>query len=309
MVNQFSASQGAMQRDTYIDNIDASVELLWMRRDRFAGVLSQFFNDQNADSISWRVSNVSAIVGMPRENEDTDDLPYVQSAPGFAKTFTLVPYRSAVRVTDTMILADRKNKIVAMTGGLIKSSMRRLEYFRAGIINGAFSGTSGADDLSLCNDSHPHENPEAGTWDNLGTGALTGPNLQALRLIGQNMTNEIGAPDSATILKVLIPTALEQTLEELITSTLRAQDSLNANTVLINRLQPVVSPFLTSTTAYFGFADREDEEKGLHEIYLKRPNLSNTGNNPVDIPIDKRIKFITKLGFTTSKNIIGSDGT
>jgi len=309
MANQFSASQGIMQRDTYISNIDAAIEALWMRKDREAGVLGQFFNDQNADSISYKVSNVSAIVGMPRENEDTDDLPYVQSAPGFVKTFTLVPYRSAIRVTDTMLLSDRQNKIVAMTGGLIKSAMRRIEYLRAAILNDCQSGTSGADSLSLVNNSHPHENPEAGTWDNLGTGALTGANLQALRLLGQNMTNEIGAPDPATLKTLVVPTALEQKALELTGSALRAEDSLNGDTVLINQLKVVVSPFLTSTTAYLAFADRMDEEKGLHEIYLKRPDLSNVGNNSVDVPIDKRVKFIVKAGFTTSKNVYQSAGT
>jgi hypothetical protein len=70
-----------------------------------------------------------------------------------------------------------------------------------------------------------------------------------------------------------------------------------------------VSPHLSSSTAYFGFGDKTGEDKGLLEMYLLRPNLANLGNNPVDIPIDKRVKMIVKVGFTVSKNAYGSAGT
>ena len=309
MANDYT-DVGIFERDGRIDNLDRSIELLWERRDEHAGVLGQFFNDQMAESMSYKLSSVSSVVGMPVENEDTEEAPYVTSAPGFDKTFTLVPYRLFVRVTGTMLLADRFNNIVAQTGGLITSSMRRIEYLRAGTFTNAFTGTAGADGKPLVGDDHPQEDNRATNWDNEGTGALTGANLQALVLLGQNMTNEIGAPDPVDIKKLLVPTALRQKALELTGSVLAAEVSTNTKTVIIGGIEVVTSPHLTgSATAYFGFGDREGENKGLHEIYLMRPELANTGNNPVDIPIDKRIKFITQVGFTTSRNVIGSLGT
>jgi len=308
-VLKYSSATGAMTRDDYVDNLDRSIELLWMRRDESKGVLSQFFDVQDTESDSFKVSSVSSVVRMPVENEDTEELPYVQPAPGYSKTFTLVNYRVAIRVTDTLIRSDRFGRIVAMCGGLMKSADRRLEYLRASIFNNAFTGTDGADAFSLCYDSHPNEDPQSGNWDNLGTGALTGANLQALRLLASKMENEIGAPDECMLKTLLVPPDLEQKAQELTTASLTAETALNTPTVLIKNLQVVKSPHLTSTTAYFGIGDRAGENKGIHELYLMRPELANVGNNPVDIPIDKRVKFIVKMGFTTSRNVYGSAGT
>ena len=309
MSNKYTGAQGIMDVDTYIDNLNRAIELLWMRKDQQKGVLAKFFNAMDVESLSYTISSVGQTVRMPVENNDTEELPYVEPAPGISKTFTLVNYRVGIRVTDTMLRADRFGKIVSMTGGLVTSAERRLEYLRAAIINAAFTGTAGEDSLSLCNDSHTQYDPGASTWDNKGTGALTGANLQALRLLGQKMTNEIGAPDAVTLQELLVPPDLEQKARELTTATLTAETSLNTPTVLIKNLGVTVSPHLSSTTAYFGFGDKTGEEKGLLEMYLLRPNLANLGNNPVDIPIDKRVKMIVKVGFTVSKNVYGSAGT
>jgi len=308
-VYKYSGAQGIMDIDTYVDNLDRAIELLWMRKDSHKGVLAKYFDAQDVESISTSVSSVGQTVRMPVENNDTEELPYVQPAPGKKMTFTLVNYRVGIRVTDTMIRADRFGKIVGMCGGLVMSAERRLEYLRAAILNGAFSGTAGEDSLALCYDTHPDYDPGASTWDNLGTGALTGPNLQALRLLGQKMTNEIGAPDQVTLMDLCVPPDLEQKAKELTTATLTAENSLNTPTVLIKNMGVTVSPHLTSTTAYFGFGDKTGEDKGLLEMYLMRPSLANLGNNPVDIPIDKRVKMICKVAFTRSKNVYGSAGT
>lgn len=308
-VNKYSAGQGVMDVDTYIDNLNRAIELLWMRKDTQKGVLSKYFDAQDVESLAYTISSVGQTVRMPVENNDTEELPYVQPAPGRSKTFTLVNYRVGIRVTDTMIRSDRFNRIVAMTGGLVTSAERRLEYLRAAILNGAFTGTDGEDSFSLCYDSHTQYDPGAAVWDNLGTGALTGANLQALRLLGQKMTNEIGAPDATTLRDLCVPPDLEQKAQELTTATLTAETSLNTPTVLIKNMGVTVSPHLTSTTAYFGFGDRTGEDKGLLEMYLLRPNLANLGNNPVDIPIDKRVKMIVKVGFTISRNVIASAGS
>jgi hypothetical protein len=308
-VNQFSAAQGAMDENTYLDLLDKSIELLWMRRDESPSVLGQFFDAQDTESLSIKISNVGSELPMPRENSDTEELPYAAPAPGRDMSFSLVNYRLAVQVTDTMIKADRFGKIVQMAGGLINAADRRLEYLRAGIINGAFASTTGADGSYLCADAHYQVAPDAGTWDNLGTGALTGANLQALCLLAANMTDALGNPVSREIGKMLVPTALKQKALELTTATLTAETSLNTPTVIIKGTPVVVSPHLTSATAYFGFANAVGEEKGLLEFYLMRPSMANVGNNPVDIPIRKRVKFICKMGGYEGKAIYGSAGT
>jgi len=308
MANYF-AKPGVVERAVYVDNLDRSIEALWMRRDEHAGVLGQFFDAKDTESISFKVSSVGTALTLPKKSEDTDQLPQAQPATGYDKTITQAVYRLGIRVTDTFIRADRFNRAVEMSGGLIKSAMRKMEYLRADIFNNAFTGTSGADSLSLCNDSHPHENPEAGTWDNNGTAAaLSGTSLQALRLLGDKMTNEQGDPDPVMAEKLLVPPDLRQKALELVGSPKRAEDALNGVTVIIGDFEVVVSPFLSSTTAFFLIGDRSGWDKGLHELYLLRPSLDDVGDATADIPISKRVKMITAVDYTISKNVFGNAG-
>lgn len=309
MPNQF-AKPGVMVPQTYADNLDAAIELMWMRRNEFAGELGQFFEPISAESTSFKMSSVSSVLGLVRENEDTDAMPYDQPAPGYDTTFSLVNYRLAVRVTDTMLRADRQGKIMAMVQGLPKSIMRKKEYLRAAIFANAFTSGTGGDGSYLCYDSHAHENPEAGTWDNLGTGALTYGNLQALRLLQDKMTNEGGFSDPVVSQKLLIPPDLRQKAEELIGATLMPENALNQPVTLIKDIQIVVGHFLTSTTAYFVFGDLQGDNKGLYDVSLLDENLADCkpSDNP-DIVWAKRAKMIWTTGFTCGKNIAGSTGS
>lgn len=308
MANQFS-KVGYVIPQTYVDNLDAAVEYMWMRRDEFAGELGEFFEPIQADSTAFKMSSVSSVLGLVRESEDTADLPYDIPAPGYDKTFNLVNYRLAVRVTDTMVRADRQGKIMAMVQGLPKSIMRKKEYLRAAIFANAFTSGTGGDGQYLLANSHPHENPEAGTWDNLGTGALTYGNLQALRLLLDNMTNEGGYPDPVKGMTLVVPTALRQKAEELVGATFNPENALNQPVTLIKDLRIVVGHFLTSTTAYFLCGDMTGDNKGMYEVSLLDENLADCkpSDNP-DIVWAKRAKMIWTCGFNTSKNITGSTG-
>ena len=308
MANHF-AQPGIIQRDVYVDLLDKSMDLVWLRKDRHEGNLSQFFSKLRADSMSYKISSVGQSLRLPKENEDTAPMPYATPATGYDKNLTLVPYRLAVRVTDTMRRADRFGKVPGMLGGLPKAAMRKLEYLRASIINNAFTGTAGADGKPLVGDDHPHENNEAGTWDNEGTGALTHGNLQTLRLLADKQDNEHGYPDPVMLRNLLLSPDLRQKAEELVGAKLMPENALNQPNVLIRNLNIVVSPFMSSTTAYFGFGDLDGEEKGIYEVYLMDPEIAKNSPTNAHILFDRVIKFIVKMGFSASKNVYGSVGT
>lgn len=292
--------------------LDLQIETMWNRRDEFSGVLSKYFMEETKDGgLSHVISSVGSAAPLPQKNEDTEALPYYTTAPGFKKTFTLISYRLGIRVTDTQLKADRFDKTAFMTTGQIKGAMQKDEFLYAGVFNGAFTGTDGADSLSLCSSSHPHENADAGTWDNSGTGALTGESLQELRLLAAKMTNERGNPDPVMLTDLLVPPDLEQKALELTQSTLRAEDALNGKTVLIGSLNVVVSPYLglSSAVQFFGIGNRESYDKGLHKFTLIPWNLKDNNPSNADIVIDKRIKGVHAIGFTTSKNVYGSTGS
>ena len=309
MPNYFS-SAGVIDRSTYPDLLNKAIDVVWTARNQIAGnVLGQFFDTDTKDSgLSHVISYVTSHLPLPVENEDTDALPNFTPAPGYDKTITLINYRSGIRVTDTMVRADRFDKIMAMTKGQIVSAARLDEYLRAAIFNNAFTGTAGADSLSLANDSHPCENTEAGTWDNSGTGALSGPNLQALRLLMRKAVDAQGDPDWVNPMTLLVPEDLEQKADELTGASDKPEGMLNDPNVLIPSLKVVVSPYLSSALYYYLIGDKQGYEKGLHEVVLEDWNLKENTPQNADIVLDKRIKAIKAFDFTVSRNVYASTG-
>ena len=304
-----SQAEGAISIDSQIDLLDKSIETIWMQRNEFTGVLAQFFMKmQGQGGVDMKMSNVGSTLPLPIKNEDNEALPYFNPPAGFDKTYTYVNYRSGIRVLRSALESDRFSKVMSMVTGQAKSAFRLDEYLRAGIFDNAFTGTSGADSLSLCNGSHPNEASETGTWDNSSTGALSGPNLQALRLKGANMTDAQGDPDPLMVQKLLVQPALEQKAKELVNSTKDAETALNTETQLITTLDVVVSPYLSSTTQYFLIGDRQGEGKGLFEIVLSDWNVGDNSPANRDIVVDKRVRGRKVIDFHTSRNVIGSTG-
>ncbi len=301
---------GILSRDAAPDLLKRDFDIMWMQRNEVGGaVLGQFFGIEPKNSgLTHTISSVTSQLPLPQENSDTDALPYYTPAPGHDKSIVLIEYASGIRVTDTMIRADRYDKIKGMMSGQIKSAMRLDEYARASIFDNAFTGTDGADDKALCDDSHPNEEISTGTWDNKGTGELTAPNLHALRLLARKMTDAQGDPEWKTPTKIVIPEDLEQAALELSTSEGKPGTALNDPNVLIKGLMPVVSPYLSSAAQYFLMCEADEYEKGLVEVQLV--DWFEFDNSPANgrIVIDKGIKAIKAFSFTKSRAIFGSTG-
>lgn len=309
MSNYFSAT-GTLDRTAAPDLLNKQIDVMWMQRDIIAGnVLGQFFDKETKDSgLTHVISSVTASLPLPGEVEDTENLPYVTPAPGFDKTITLVNHAAGIRVTRTMLKADRFDKIVGMAKGQITSAMQKDEYARASILNNAFTGDDGADGKDLIDDDHPCENDAAGTYDKKGTGALSGPNLHALRLLARKMVNAQGNPYPVTPKALLVPEDLEQVALELTKSDGKPATALNDPNVLINGLPVIVSPYLSSAAQYYLFGDLPNYEKGLCEISLMDWQISDNNPNRASIVIDKEIAAIKAWSFTVSRNLFGSTG-
>ena len=310
----YGARTGILDRNSWVLQLQKDIDLMWTRRWRFSGVLKQFFETitmGGGNGLTYKMNSAGSIIGLPQENDDTDQMPFDAPVSGFEKEFLLVNYRLALQATDTLRRTERYSKLAQGLGGLIKSAMTMEEYQRASVFNNAFSGTAGADSLALCANSHPHVRDENGTWDNLGTGVLTGANLHALELLGRKLTNEGGYPDPLTCKTLLVPPENKQKAHELTAVTgvrSKPETALNDPNVIIAAFNVVDSPYLTNTDDFFLIGDREGDEKGLYEVEVMAADLSDIGDATVDVPIRKRIKQIRAFGYSTSQNVLGSAG-
>ena len=305
----FSAT-GMVDRDAAPALFTRDFDVIWAQRNELAGVtLAQYFQKEMKESgLTHTITSVTSQLALPHESSDTAALTYFTPAPGLPKTIVLITYRAGIRVTETAVLADRYDKIMGMVSGGIKAAGRLDEYMRAAIFDGGFTGTAGSDSLPLCSNSHPHENLEAGTYDNLGTGALTGPNLHVLRLLARRMTDPQGDPDWRVANGVLIPPELEEDAMVLVTSDGKPGGDLNDPNVLIKGLPLTVSPYLSNTDQYFLTTEEADYDKGLHEVVLQDWRAADNSPVSASIVFDKEIKATKAFAFTRTKSIFGSTG-
>jgi len=294
--------------------LNKQFDVVWMQKNELSGVvLAKYFDVQNKSAgLNHKISSVTSQLPLPVENEDTEAMPYAVSAPGFDKDITLNEYRLAVRGTRLMMEADRFGRIMQMASGLAKSAARLDEYRRASVYNTAFTSDAGADRKDLCGDDHPSENPEREDWDNKGTGALSGPNLQALRLIARNMIDAQGDPDWKNPTDLLVPNALEQKARELtgfggVRS--KPEGALNDPNVFLQAFNVVVSPYLSSDLQHYLIdPSGSGEEKGLLEVVLSPWSEASVNDSNPDIIFNKRIRAVKNLDFTSTKLIVGSTG-
>ncbi len=284
-------------------------DMIWMRRDQAEDlVLGQFFDVVTKDSgVTHSIQSVGSAAPQPVFVNDGEPLPYYNTPMGFPKTITLATSKLAVRVTKGLIQSQRWPVVVGMMSGMVKAGMRNDEYNRAAILNSGFTGTSGADGKALFADDHPQENSDAGTWDNLYSGAFTLDGFHAARLLARNMTNERGNPDMVNPNTVLVPNALERKAKEYVAEGKGVPDSnFNQPNVLLPLFgKPVVSPYLTSTTKFFIFGDRPKYESGLLEVVLSAwEEITNTPHDGT-VLMDKQLRATKAFAFTTSRNTFG----
>ena len=301
---------GNFDLQSHVPLLDKSIDLVWNRRDQIEVFLKRFFKQTKATGgTEYKIDSISSLIGLPRVNEDSDDLPRLVSAPGFGATYTFINYRSGLQVTRAIVESDRFGQIMESASGLAKSAVRKDEFLRANPLNNGFSSQTTADGVALFSNSHLQENPEIANGDNLGTGALSGPNLQAIRLVLKQHVNEIGVSDPVKAMVLLVTENDEQKALELTRAPKRAEDNLNAPTVLIGSLEVVVSTFLTDADAFFLMGDRTGNQMGLHEITLAPWTIANNRPANVDIVLDKRIRARKVIATHDWRNLAGSQGS
>jgi len=307
------AKLGIVDRKQYADQLSRDFDLMWLRSNEEISETEDMvvrWDVANGTGDNIKIGNTGSALQLPVKNEDTDAKPFAQPAPGYNKTITLYPYRQFVRVTDNMMRMQRYNMVSGMVSGMPNAAKAKRELLRVALWNGAFSGTDGSDSFSLCYDSHPHENPEMGTWDNLTTGPLGVDNLHAARLLGQKMKNEWGRPMPVKHTMLAIPPDLERTAQEIRIAKFNPENALNQPNVLITDLSYKVVHNFSSTTAWFVYAKPANKEEfGIYEAVLMDPSVDDDEPGNVDIVWQKRIKFIVGYGFTRTKYVIGSAGT
>jgi hypothetical protein len=118
--------------------------------------------------------------------------------------------------------------------------------------NGAFTGTSGPDSLSLCNTAHPYAPDDATTQSNSGTTAMSPTAIEATRRIAHtSIFNDRGELASINYDTILCAVNLEETAWEIINSKGKVDTANNNRNFHYGRYKLAVWDRLTDTNNWF----------------------------------------------------------
>lgn len=273
---------------------------------------ARFFSMRDTNLISYTEGQVSSVLDVPQRNEDTDRIPILSPAEGYAKTFTNVQRRSGIYVTERAVRTQKTKMITQMMTGLPNSALRLEELAMAKLFNDGFATETTGDGSFVFAADHYYEDPQFGQYTNLGTaGAFSTSSFLEGWLNFQNRKNEKGFADFMIPAEVYYPPAAHEAVMKVHGSELYPQNSLNAKMpALFGAFEPVIGHWLTSSTAWFIHAKVDDMDKGMLFVWELRPNYASTsdGTNP-DIIMGKRLKMAFSYGALHGKDWFANSGT
>ena len=301
---------GILGRDSYADLLDKSMDVVVNRASRVPVQSAQFFTTDRASTMTHKRTEVGNVLDLPVKSEDTDDMPRVQPAPGYDKSFTLVNYRSSIEVTRTLVETDQKGKIRFMMSGLMDSVRRKVEYMLSNVVIDGPS-TAGADGSYLFADDHYYADAAHGTWSNSETSALlTSAAVSTMRTNMRKRKNEKGMVSPIKLKRLVVPPALQRKADQIVGSSKVPEDSLNAEQALPD-LSVVTWDYLTSDDAWYGWGDLDEALWGLVYVVRVAPNIAplSGGDTSTDVIWGRRVRFSVAAGGTVVRNMHYNQGT
>lgn len=195
---------------------------------------------------------VSAIGGMSDVEDFDGQIAYDSVGQLYDKTFTFPEKAKGFKVErklyddDLFGIMDRRPWQMAI------AIARSREKQGAGIFNGAFVGTGGADSQPLCSASHPYSPDDATTQSNAGSTALSPAAVEATRRIGHtSIYTDRGELVLINYDSILCTINNEETAWEIINSTGKVDTADNNPNFHKGRYQLAVWDRLTDSNNWF----------------------------------------------------------
>jgi len=213
---------------------------------------------------------------LPRKSEDTDQMPFVTPVPGFDVSISVVNFRLAIQVEQSMIEDQIHPVVKKMMSGLLRSGKLNIEYGIADKMNNLTSTDAayvGADGVAVASSTHPFARRETGTWSNLESAtALTTTNLFTAMKNLRNRTDEFGYKKVIMTRQLVGPVDLLKKMAEIKESKLIPENALNTANTQTDWTWSVYD-YLTDTNAWFLLGDRPADENGLIFVQKVAPNI------------------------------------
>jgi len=290
------------------DALDKTIDALRIRFNKTPMQMAELFRVAKAKANTYYESTYGDELDLPRQNSDSDKIPFLTPVNGFKKQFTVTQYRSGVQVERAMPESELIPVARRMMGGLMKSARLQKEYAMADIWNNLTATGSylGADGVAIVADNHPYPDSLAGTWSNLeSAGDLTYANFTTARKNLRKRKNAKGQGMGIAPRQLIVPIDKEKEARTVMGSELVPGSANNDLNVWQNLVSIKVVDYLTSTTQWTLKGDVGDEYCGFLWIEDVPASIAPTtgADRSTDIIWGERLRARFAVGATVDNNI------
>ena len=178
---------------------------------------------------------------------------YDKANQGYKTTYTHVEFSRGFTVERKLVDDDQYNIISKMPANLAIGAYRKREIDAASVFNNAFSSSyTGADSVSLCNDSHPLSPVNSTVVDNAGSTALSYSAVLATRQLMRAYVDDRNQLIPINPNMLIVPPELEDTAIDIVKTVGEPSTADNSvNAVREHGIDYVVWDYLTDSNNWF----------------------------------------------------------
>lgn len=227
--------------------------LIWDEFTREKDAIPEIFNMEDTDKWGEQDLTMAGIKPAVAKGE-SENVTFDAPIEGFATTYIPIEYSIAVSFSQNLIEDDRLGLVKGTYSSLGLAMYQTRQIVAFNILNNGFSDT-GPDSASLFNSSHTMIGGH--TYGNRPSTdvALSIAGLREMEIDMMRQVNHRNINISVMPATLVVPPELKHTALELTKSQDRPDTDNRATNVHYGLYKVVVSPYLTSTTAWYSFTN------------------------------------------------------
>ncbi len=249
--------------------------------------------------------------GTMAEKPQAQPLNYDEAFEGFVTRYVYITYAMAYRVSKEMMVEDALAIIPRLPQALAYSARQTVELRVWDILNLGFTaGIIGGDGQPLFSAVHPLKSGPVYS-NSLGAVPLSPTAIQSAILNGFDLlVDDRNLPIVRTAKFLTVPPQLEKSALEIIKSQYVPFAADNQVNIQYERLQVVVSRYLTSTTAWFVLGNKGEGEGDHHylNVYWKWKDNFEQDKDFDTKSLKNSLDFRFTYGWDDWRAVIGSQG-
>jgi len=276
--------------------------LIYEEYEKYPDAVPVIFNVKDSSTWGEQTTTMAGIKPALTKNEG-ENVAFDDALQGFDKTYQHVTYAIATSFSEELIEDDRLSMVEKTYRSLGMAVYQTRQVVALNIINNGFTDT-GPDGATLFSTSHTmiggHTYANRPSTDiSLSVGGMRSMEVQMMRQVNHRNINIYLMPRV-----IWAPPELSQTLMELLKSVDRPDTPNRAtNTFYMHNYDAMVSPYLTSVTAWGAFSDKSQHELRFYE--RKAPTTKSWVDDPSG-DVNTRIRTRFSVGYS---DFIGTWGT